>query len=107
MILVSLLLVFVVLLAWRAVTMHREHAKRRALLHAALQYKPMTTVKGALLERKGPNVIPLLQPTERRCPICRTYHVLHPAIIDDRCAACLTDTFDEAPINPGGGWGGA
>jgi hypothetical protein len=107
MILAALLVTFGVLCAWYGLTRWRIGQRQRSLLRAALQYQATPAVRGVLLEKRGADVIPLLQPTERRCPVCQTYHVLHPAIVDDRCAACLSNTFDTAPINPGGGWGAA
>lgn len=95
-----------VALQWALGWLHRSK-QSRALRANFVAYQAMPQVRGTLLERRGPNVIPLMQPTTRTCPVCGVSHDVHPAIVDDRCLECTERMFDDQPINPGGGWGAA
>jgi hypothetical protein len=107
MILAALLIALAAFGGWYAAVHLRAERRHKALLKATLDYQASHAVKGVLLERRGPNVLPLLFPTSRVCPGCGAGHLAHPAIVDDRCPDCLSKSFDDGAINPGGGWGAA
>lgn len=92
-----------VALQWALGWLHRSK-QSRSLRANFLAYQRTPEVRGRLLETRGADVIPLMAPTTRECPVCGVSHDVHPAIVDDRCLECAERQFEaeaaEAPIDP-------